>query len=114
MRLPLPLALAAFLSFLSFAACSSGSLHLPNLKPGTSADDLSFAQVQAIQPGLTAAQVVDAFGEPKRQSLRADGTVERMEYSALDARNGNNALFLDFDARGVLRQKTFTGAILKP
>jgi hypothetical protein len=97
------------------SACSSGGFHLPSPPGlGSSGDELTFAQVQAIQSGLTVAQIRDAYGEPKRESRRADGTVERMEYGALDARNGKNSLFLDIDARGVMTRKTFTGAILRP
>ena len=99
------LGLAAF----GLSACASGGP-----KFATSGSELSFAQVQAIQPGLTVAQVRDAYGEPKRVSVRPSGRTERLEYAALDAKGGRNTLFLDFDEREVLRQKTFSGAILRP
>ena len=50
----------------------------------------------------------------QRANRRADGTYERMEYPALDAKGGKNRLVLDFDARDRLVQKTFTGQVLRP
>jgi hypothetical protein len=76
--------------------------------------ELSYGQVQAIQPGLTAAQVVDAFGEPGRLERGPGGRVVLMDYAALDAKQGRARLILGFDDREVLRDKRFTGAVLKP
>jgi hypothetical protein len=98
-------------------ACGGGSMSLPQLPrvPMLGGDDeMSYAQVQSVQRGLTAAQVRDAFGEPKRISRRADGTVERMEYPARDAAGSSEQLLLDFDARERLVTKTFTGKVLRP
>lgn len=81
---------------------------------GSKANELSYAQVQAIQTGLTASQVRDAFGEPLGVARRPDGTVSRMEYAALDAKQGRARLILDFDARGVLVQRTYTGQVVRP
>ena len=86
-------------------ACSSASKH---------AGQLSFAQVQSIQTGLTSAQIRDSFGEPSTVQRGADGRVERMEYVALDAKQSHSKLFLDFDARDVLVTKTYTGQVVRP
>jgi hypothetical protein len=94
----------AVLAVLSIAACTS-------LSKGP---ELTYGQVQAIQPGLTAAQVVDAFGEPGRMQRGPDGKVVLMDYAALDAKQGRARLILGFDDREVLREKRFTGEILKP
>lgn len=103
----------ALLAALSLAACSSG-IKLPALSmPGT-ADGLSYAEVQSVHPGVTAAQVRDAFGDPLATARRDDGSVERMEYVALDAKGDRHRLVLDFDGKGVLVGKQFTGPVLRP
>ncbi len=100
------LALAALLVVAAVApGCTSG------LK---TAEDLTYAQVQAVSVGLSAAQVRDGFGEPQRANRRADGTFERMEYPALDAKGGKYRLVLEFDGRERLVSKTFTGQVTRP
>ena len=81
---------------------------------GRSGAELSYAQVQAIQPGLTATQVLDAFGPAGRERRGADGRVQVLDYAALDAKNGHARLVLAFDGREVLTEKTFTGGVLTP
>lgn len=76
--------------------------------------ELSFAQVQSVSVGLTSSQVRDAFGEPSRATRRPDGTFERMEYPALDAKGNKHRLALDFDATDRVAKKTFTGPIERP
>ena len=76
--------------------------------------ELSYGEVQAITVGLSAEQVRDAFGEPTGSTRGADGKLTRMEYPALDGRGTKARLFLDLDAREVVSNKTFTGAILRP
>ena len=75
---------------------------------------LSFAQVQSIQPGLSAAQVRDAFGAPLNMARGSDGRVTRMEYVALDAKKSRERLVLGFDEREILVTKTYSGEILRP
>lgn len=102
MRLaPLAVLLASFL-----AGCGSLGLKKKNA--------LSYGEVQAITVGLSADQVRDAFGLPVGATRCAAGTVTRMEYPALDARGNAARLYLDFDAREIVTQKTFTGAIVRP
>ncbi len=76
--------------------------------------ELSYGEVQAITVGLTANQVRDAFGKPVGASRTPDGRVTRMEYPALDGKGNKARLYLDFDGREVVTQKTFTGAIVRP
>lgn len=104
------LALAACL-----AASACSTVHSVGKGLGlSSATQLSFAQVQAIQPGLSAAQVRDAFGPPMNAARGPDGRVTRMEYAALDAKQTRARLILDFDARETLVNKTYTGEIVRP
>ena len=101
--MPCRLAFAA-VALLALASCNS-------LRKGA---ELSYGQVQAIQPGITAAQVLDSFGEPGRTSRWPNGSVSLMDYAALDAKMGHARLILGFDDAGVLRDKRFTGNVVKP
>jgi hypothetical protein len=47
-------------------------------------------------------------------SRRPDGTIERMDYPALDAKGGSNHLLLEYDAHERLIIKTFTGPVRAP
>jgi hypothetical protein len=107
-------ALLAAVAVGTLGGCKGGAPSLPGLSALKTDKDLTFAQVQSVSVGLSAAQVRDGFGEPQRANRRADGTYERMEYPALDAKGGKNRLVLDFDARDRLVQKTFTGQVLRP
>lgn len=108
------LAVAALVLGAPLAACQGGPPPLPGLSALKTDKDLTYAQVQSVGVGLSAAQVRDGFGEPQRANRRPDGTYERMEYPALDAKGGKNRLVLEFDARDRLVQKTFTGQVLRP
>lgn len=90
---------------LSLAGCGSVSRGL-GLEKGT---ELSYAQVQTIQNGLTAGQIRDAFGEPGGLERGPDGKVRRMSYPALDAQSNRARLTLEFDAREMLVRKDFSG-----
>jgi hypothetical protein len=104
MRSPRPVAVALLLLASALGACSTLS----------KSSDLSFAQVQTIQPGLSAAQIKDAFGAPLNLTRGDGGRVTRMEYVALDAKQSRSRLILDFDAREILVTKTYTGEIVRP
>lgn len=107
-------ALAVALVAAPLCGCQGGAPSLPGLSALKTDKELTFAQVQSVGVGLTAAQVRDGFGEPQRANRRPDGTYERMEYPALDAKGGKNRLVLDFDARERVVSKTFTGQVLRP
>lgn len=96
--LPLPLVLA-------LAACSG---------LGSPGRELAFADVQAVQTGLTASQVLDAYGQPASVARAPDGRVRTMEYAAQDARGSGGRLVLEFDEREVLVRKRYSGAVLRP
>ena len=89
---------------ISLGACSG-------LKKG---DGLSYAQVQTIQPGLSAAQIRDSFGPPMSAARGPEGRVTRMEYAAMDAKQSRARLILEFDARETLVTKTYTGEVVRP
>jgi hypothetical protein len=85
-----------------------------NTLSGRSGAELSFGDVQSIHAGLSAAQVIDAFGPPGRAQRSPDGRVQVLDYAAMDAKGGAARLILEFDAREVLVKRTFTGAVTKP
>jgi hypothetical protein len=81
---------------------------------GSPGKELAYADVQAVQPGLTASQVLDAYGRPARVDRGPDGRVRAIEYAATDARGAGARLLLEFDAREVLVRKRYTGAVTRP
>lgn len=99
------------LGALALAAAGCGGMKTIG---GRSGNELTFAQVQAIHPGQTAAQILDAFPEPGRSRRGPSGKVEALDYAAFDAKQGKARLVLEFDEREVLVRREFTGAILKP
>jgi hypothetical protein len=97
----------------AFGACSAVS-GVGRVVGISGANELSFGQVQTIQPGLSAAAIRDSFGPPVNTSRSPEGRVVRMEYAALDAKKSRARLILDFDASERLVTKTYTGEILRP
>jgi hypothetical protein len=96
-------AAALLVAILCLAACRSGR-----------GAELTYGQVQSIHPGLTADQVIDAFGPASRMDRGPDGRVRTMDYAAQDGRGNGARLMLEFDERQVLVSKRFTGAVTKP
>jgi hypothetical protein len=95
--------LLASLALLALGACRGGG-----------GSELSYGQVQSVHPGLTADQVVDAFGPPFRADRGPDGRVRTMEYAATDGRGSRARLYVDFDGAERVSGKRFTGAVTKP
>jgi len=89
----------------------AAALLLPGCRSvvGRKGAELSYAQVQTIQQGLSAGQIRDAFGDPGGLERGPDGKVRRMSYPALDAQSNSARLNLEFDAREQLVRKSFTG-----
>ena len=106
---------AALVIVVSLAITACSTVHSVGKGLGlSSATQLSYAQVQSIQPGLSAPQIRDAFGPPMSAARGPEGRVSRMEYVALDAKQGRARLILEFDARETLVTKTYTGEISRP
>lgn len=94
----------------------AAALALASCRSGTSwkGAELSYAEVQSIHPGATAASIVEAFGEPSRAERAPDGTVRVLDYAAMDGRGTRARLVLGFDERGILVSKKFTGQVVRP
>jgi outer membrane protein assembly factor BamE (lipoprotein component of BamABCDE complex) len=99
----------AVLSAVALAACGAA-----NRLTGRSGAELSYGDVQSIHAGLSAAQVIDAFGRPSRSRHGPDGRVQVLDYAVLDAKGGRARLVLEFDEREVLVRRTFTGEVKAP
>ncbi len=96
------------------AAVLAAVLAVAGCKALEPAKDLSYGQVQAIQPGITASQVLDAYGSPGRMDRGPDGKVRAMEYPTVDPKGSRARLILDFDPNEVLLRKSYTGDIARP
>lgn len=75
---------------------------------------LTFAEMQALNPGVRGAWVVSRFPFARQTSRRPDGSLQRLVYSVTDPHGRVEDVTLDFDARGVLVRKHYAGAWLRP
>ena len=79
------------------------------------AERMSFAQMQALNPGVSADWVLyehpfarDVVRDPSTRSVR------RLAYWVDDPRGDSRPLVLHFDDRGVLARKEYGGPIIRP
>ena len=80
---------------------------------GPSSNRLTYAQVQALNPGVTADWVLAEYPGGSVQRDQA-GRVRMTEHGVTDPYGKGQSLFLEYDARGVCVKKTYTGAVLRP
>lgn len=74
---------------------------------------LSYANVQSLNPGVTAQWVLREF--PQGQVRRGlDGRVQTIRYRVTDPRGSPQTLELGFDANEVLREKRYSGSVVRP
>lgn len=79
------------------------------------AERMSFAQMQALNPGVSGDWVL--YEHPyARDVVRDPGTrsVRRLSYWVDDPRGDSRPLMLHFDDRGVLARKEYGGPIIRP
>jgi hypothetical protein len=100
LRFPL-LALAT-----SLAACSSVA--------GPTQKTLTFAQMQALNPGVEGDWILSEYPIAREVRRRPDGTLERLGYWVTDPQGDARPLMLHFDATGVLERKQYGGPLLRP
>ncbi len=101
-RTPFPLLVLAPL--LLGAGCGLG------LGPRT----LTLAEVQAMNPGLTAQWLLQEYPQGRVLDRWPDGQPRRVSYRVTDPSSHGQTLVLDFDARGVAVAKRYSGRILRP
>jgi len=109
MRIPRPSSSALLLVPL----LAAWGLVLPGCGSNPLARTLSFAQAQALNPGVSADWILNEYPNA-RVSRRKDGTIARMEYRVTDPNGKTRKLFLEFDGRGVMVRKQYLGPIIRP
>ena len=94
--------LLAILAIAGLAACASPM-----------GNKLSYAQVQSLNPGVSASWVLSEFPFGKAQRA-PDGKVQAISYNVKDPQGKSQSLRLDFDQNEVLRRKLYSGPVVKP
>lgn len=93
--------------FVVLAACST-----PFRGPTT--DSLTFAQMQSLNPGISAGWILSEYPFARDVRRRPDGSIAQMGYLVTDPLDDTRAVLLLFDANGVLREKRYGGPIVRP
>ena len=94
--------LLAVLAVAGLAACASPI-----------GDKLSYAQVQSLNPGVSASWVLSEFPFGKTQRA-PDGKVQAISYNVKDPHGKSQSLRLEFDPNEVLCRKLYSGPVLRP
>ena len=94
--------LLAVLAIAGLAACASPL-----------GDKLSYAQVQSLNPGVSASWVLSEcpFGKAQRAP---DGKVRTISYNVKDPQGKSQSLRLDFDQNEILSRKLYAGPVVRP
>ena len=101
MRPLLALALVVLL-----AACGGSR----TTRPGT----LSFAQMQTINPGVSAEWLLQEYPFARNVQRHPNGAVSQMSFQVTDPQNKGRGLMLFFDERGILTRKNYAGPFVRP
>ena len=88
---------------LTAAACAGG--------PGR--QRLSYAEVQAINPGVRLDWLMQEY-PAANQTRDPAGRVRQVELPVTDPYGKAQSLFLEFDESGVCTRKIYTGAVVRP
>ena len=102
LRIVLPVLLAA----LPLAACASVA--------SPTAKTLSFASMQALNPGVDGEWILAEYPHARQVERRQSGRLLRMGYWVEDPQGATRPLMLHFDAEGVLAQKQYGGPLVRP
>ena len=79
----------------------------------SSSQCLTYAQVQALNPGISACWVLSEF--PGGGVTRwPDGTPKTITYQVRDPAGRRQSLQLEFDASGILTRKCYSGPVRRP
>ena len=92
---------------LVLAGCSS------NFR-GPTTDSLTFAQMQSLNPGISAEWILSEYPFARDIRRRPNGTVAQMGYIVTDPLDDTRAVLLVFDERGILIEKRYGGPIVRP
>ena len=91
---------------------SLGALSLPGCAGGPTRS-LSFAQMQSLNPGVSAAWVLEEYpyARPERGP---DGRVRTIRLPVTDPHGKAHSVTLLFDANEILAEKRYSGPIVRP
>ena len=78
------------------------------------ADTLSFAQMQALNPGVDGEWILSEYPFARDVQRRSDGSLARMGYWVTDPQGKTRPLMLHFDGTGTLQQKQYGGPLVRP
>jgi hypothetical protein len=85
--------------------CRSGGT-----RPGT----LSFAQMQSINPGVSADWLLQEYPFGRVARRHPGGAVAQLGYQVTDPQNKGRSLTLFFDEAGILARKSYAGPFVRP
>ncbi len=88
------------------AACGSSR--------GSRAGTLSFAQMQTINPGVSAEWLLQEYPFARNVQRHPNGAVSQLGYSVTDPQNQGRSLVLFFDMGGILVRKSYDGPFVRP
>ena len=91
---------------LLLAACSSGS--------GPGGSRMSFASMQAINPGVEGDWIIAEYPFARNVSRRPDGSLQSLGYQIEDPQGKGRPLMLHFDETGMLVRKQYGGPLVRP
>lgn len=77
-------------------------------------DQLSYATVQALNPGVDGEWILSEYPFARQVNRRGNGTIQSLGYWVDDPQGRNRPLMLHFDERGVLREKQYGGPHVRP
>lgn len=77
-------------------------------------DTLSFAQMQALNPGVDGEWILSEYPFARNVERRRDGSLLRMGYWVTDPQGKPRPLMLHFDASGTLVRKQYGGPVVRP
>ncbi len=80
---------------------------------GPTSRTLSFAEMQSLNPGVTASWVLDEYPDG-RVERGPDGRVRSIRYPVTDPLGKAQSVTLTFDANEVLADKRYSGPIVRP
>lgn len=89
------------------------TLILTGCAGGPGQQQLTYAQVQALNPGVTVDWIAQEY-PGANQTRDAAGRVRQMEFNVRDPYGKGQRLFLEFDENGVCTRKIYTGAVVRP
>ncbi len=81
---------------------------------GPTASTMSFAQMQALNPGVDGAWILSEYPFARDVQRRPDGSLQSMGFWVTDPQGQTRPLMLFFDEGGTLLRKQYGGPVVRP